>query len=237
MPQVAQSDTAKNIPSRRRMHAERSTGCGGAGKSASSHSIPQTIAKTAAKESWNETEKSAGGWTVRMARAAAARLFLRSVSRSIRKAARKTATMMNARCVDGENPATSAYPSAGPSVSSAAPLRVHARRRHPGHRRRARWKIAKADVATSEMCSPEMASMWLVPVRVKAWRMSAGTPEASPITSAFSTAPSGPSPARSITRAMSLRTRSTAASSPRSARFSRTTTPAASTKALHQISW
>ena len=79
--------------------------------------------------------------------------------------------------------------------------------------------------------------MWLVPVRVKAWRTSGGIPEASPITRAFNTDPSGPRPAWSITRAMALRTRSTAPMNPTCASRSTTTRPAASAYALHQRSW
>src|SRR5512141_246089 len=107
-----------NVATQRGMRVQRSIGGTGGGKQADTHSMPWTIANTAAKDSWKDTENSEGGCTIRMDRAAAARLFLRSVRRSASSAVRNTTTMANERCVDGENPATRAYATAGPIVSS-----------------------------------------------------------------------------------------------------------------------
>ena len=64
------------------------------------------MASTAAKESWKEMENRAGGKKARITRAAMARVFRTSCVRPRIRAAKKTPTMISARWVEGDMPAS-----------------------------------------------------------------------------------------------------------------------------------
>lgn len=66
------------------------------------------IQVTAAKESWKEMENKAAPSMTRITMAARHRLFKAEFSRSKTRARVKILTMINARWVEGENPASRA---------------------------------------------------------------------------------------------------------------------------------
>ena len=144
-------------------------------------------ARTAAKESWNEIEKTEGGWTIRSIIAAIANVLIRSCSLSTKNAIKNTITMITARWVDGDMPERRPYTSTGTIDKRTAPFFVQACNKKNRICDNIHLKNKNDAVAMIPIWSPEMASRCPAPTRLNDVLNSGDIAFRSPTISAFNT--------------------------------------------------